>query len=360
MRGTNYLEKIQAIQDKGASLSASDSQDLREFKALSDDGMNVMLSASDSTKRLGLLKSATMNLKFLELAQSLNLDVFVGLGDSFRRLGELTLTLTRRPNPSILRLSVIPSVTLGLSSPAVLARVSSLAALANFRTVQPGSQPDVLQNQSVALYRSVVERWRDRDAMNIEIGTALMVIENRCGEPYEYTQTYLDGLKMIGSNKERQLAFSRKAKKSLGPEEPEENLSMQEIAQKVDGYRAIEKALYEMELRDADPTLLGLYKATVLTLTLTLPICLGLKEAVEKWSMLFSEKDAIVKYLSSPDGIRGAPTMSVSVESQAVLCQISDPAERGQVLQALKSETGQDDATDTIAGLLREGEILRS
>ena len=47
--------------------------------------------------------------------------------------------------------------------------------------------------------------------------------------------------------------------------------------------------------------------------------------------------------------------MSVSVEAQAILCQISDPMERGQVLQALKSETGQDDATDTIAGLLREG-----
>ena len=50
----------------------------------------------------------------------------MGLGDSFRRLG--------------------------LSSPAVLARVSSLAALANYRTVQPGSQPDVLQNQAVGLY----------------------------------------------------------------------------------------------------------------------------------------------------------------------------------------------------------------
>ena len=273
--------------------------------------MNIMLSASDSTKRLGLLKAATMNLRFLELAQGLGLECFVGLGDSFRRLG--------------------------LSSPAVLARVSSLAALANFRTVQPGSQPDVLQNQPVALYRAVVERWRDRNPIDIDIGTALMIIENRVGTPYEYSRTYLEGLKQIGVNRERQLAFSRKAKKSLGEEPEDGDLSKDEIAAKVDGFRAIEKALYEMELRDADPTLTGL--------------CF----AVEKWATLWEEREAIIKYLSSPEGNRRAPTMSVSVESQAVLSNIVDAQERGAILKALKHETGQDDATDTIAGLLLEG-----
>ena len=44
--------------------------------------------------------------------------------------------------------------------------------------VQPGSQPDILQNQSVALYRTVVERWRDREAIDTSVAEGLMAIEN--------------------------------------------------------------------------------------------------------------------------------------------------------------------------------------
>jgi hypothetical protein len=92
-----------------------------------------------------------------------------------------------------------------------------------------------------------------------------------------------------------------------------------------------------MELRDADPTLLGLH------------------QAVQKWDILRQEQDAVVKYLTSPDGIRGAPTMSVSVEAQKVLSLVHDPTERAHLAKALQHETGQDDATNTVAGLLREG-----
>jgi len=247
----------------------------------------------------------------MRLAQGLGLQVFVGLGDSFRRLG--------------------------LSSPAVLARMSPLAGLAHFRTVQPGSQPDVLQNQPVALYRTVVERWREREPIDTTIGEALTAIENNCVSPYQYSQEYLDGLSLIGSSRDRQLAFSRKAKKSLAEEEEALQLTQEEIDEKVDGFRAIEKALYEMELRTGDPTLSGL--------------C----EAVERWAVLCEERENVVAYLSTQDSMYGAPTMSIGVEAQIILRQVSNPADKEALRKALCSPSGKDDVTDTVAGLLAEG-----
>ena len=56
-RGTAYLQRIADLQAQ-STRDAAERQELSEFLALKADGMNVMLSASDSTKRLGLLKAS--------------------------------------------------------------------------------------------------------------------------------------------------------------------------------------------------------------------------------------------------------------------------------------------------------------
>jgi len=309
--GIAYLQEMKGLLAiHPEALTATQQQRLQDFQRLKGDGAQVMLSASDSTKRLGLLKSATVNLQFMDIAQSLDLQVFVGLGDSFRRLG--------------------------LSSPAVLSRLSPLAALANLRTVQPGSQPDVLQNHTVALHRAVIERWRPREPIDTTVGAALSILEERCVAPYKYSADYLAGLSLIGTSRDRQLAFSRKAKKSLAEETESDELSQDQIDAKVDGFRAIEKAMYEMQIRTGDPTLHGLCKA------------------VELWDVLKQDSEVVAKYLSSPEGLQGAPTMSVSVEAQVILQQLDDPKERAMLAAALK-HPGKDDATNTVAGLLQEG-----